>query len=53
LHGGWASLPDAHLRAGSPAIDAGLTLLDLPIDYDGTPRPEGIKFDVGAFEFIP
>lgn len=31
-----ASLPDAHLRAGSPAIDAGLTLLDVPIDCDGT-----------------
>ena len=48
-----ASLPDAHLRAGSPAIDAGLTLLDVPIDYDGTARPQGIRFDIGAFEYHP
>jgi acid phosphatase len=47
-----ASLPDAHLQLGSPAIDAGLTLLDVPIDYDGTLRPQGIRFDIGAFEFI-
>jgi acid phosphatase len=48
-----ASLPDAHLQLGSPAIDAGLTLLDVPIDYDGTLRPQGIKFDLGAFEYHP
>jgi hypothetical protein len=30
----------------------GLTLLDVPIDYDGTLRPQGIRFDIGAFEFI-
>src|SRR6267378_2889399 len=48
-----ASIPDAHLQAGSPAIDAGLTLLDVPIDYAGTPRPQGIRFDIGAFEYHP
>src|SRR6266404_2505846 len=48
-----ASLPDAHLQVGSPAIDAGLTLLDVPIDYDGTARPQGIRFDIGAFEYHP
>jgi hypothetical protein len=47
-----ASTPDAHLQLGSPAIDMGLTLLDVPIDYDGTLRPQGIRFDIGAFEFI-
>ena len=47
-----ASIPDAHLQAGSPAIDAGLTLADVPIDYAGTPRPQGIRFDIGAFEFF-
>jgi acid phosphatase len=48
-----ASLPDAHLQVGSPAIDMGLTLLDVPIDYDGAPRPQGIRFAIGAFELIP
>jgi hypothetical protein len=48
-----ASIPDAHLPLGSPAIDMGLTLLDVPIDYDGTPRPQGIRFDIGAFEYHP
>jgi len=36
-----ASAPDAHLQLGSPALDTGLTLLDVPNDYDGTPRPQG------------
>ena len=48
-----ASIPDAHLQIGSLAIDMGLTLLDVPMDYDGTARPQGIKFDLGAFELIP
>src|SRR5467141_3695557 len=48
-----ASIPDAHLQIGSPAIDMGLTVVDVPIDYDGTARPQGIKFDLGAFELIP
>jgi hypothetical protein len=48
-----ASTTDAHLQLGSPAIDTGLTLPDVPNDYDGTARPQGIRFDIGAFEFIP
>jgi len=43
-----ASIPDAHLQIGSPAIDMGLTVVDVPIDYDGTARPQGNKFDLGA-----
>jgi len=48
-----ASIPDAHLQIGSPAIDMGLTVVDVPIDYNGTARPQGIKFDLGAFEYHP
>src|SRR4029077_258654 len=48
-----ASLPDAHLKLGSPALDVGRTLVDVPIDYAGTPRPQGSRFDLGAFELIP
>jgi len=40
------------LQPGSPAIDVGLTLADVPVDYVGTPRPKGIRFDIGAFEYI-
>lgn len=38
------------LAAGSPAIDNGLILADLPIDFDGVARPQGAAYDVGAFE---
>jgi parallel beta-helix repeat protein len=54
------SLPtDLHLRAGSPAIDAGSSLGNdaqgQPIsgisDIDGAPRVEGSAIDIGAHEF--
>jgi len=41
---------DYHLRLGSPAIDAGLTILWLTADLDSNPRPQGDQYDVGAFE---
>jgi hypothetical protein len=40
---------DFHLRADSPAIDAGLDL-GIPTDYDGVARPQGTGYDIGAFE---
>jgi hypothetical protein len=46
------SVPNAYLQTGSPAIDAGITLSDVPIDYAGTSRPQGVRFDIGAFEYI-
>jgi len=36
--------------AGSPAIDHGLTLADVTVDYAGTTRPQGAAYDIGAFE---
>jgi len=36
--------------AGSPAIDHGLTLADVTVDYAGTTRPQGSAYDIGAFE---
>lgn len=47
-----ASTGDYHLRATSSAIDKGFTLPPL-IDLDGTPRPQSVTSDIGAFEFIP
>jgi hypothetical protein len=41
---------DFHLRAGSPAIDAGTAQNAVAADLDGTPRPQGTGYDAGAYE---
>lgn len=41
---------DYHLGAGSPALDAGLTIPWLSVDLDGEPRPQGSGYDLGAYE---
>jgi hypothetical protein len=38
------------LRAGSPAIDAGLTLREVSRDAAGASRPRGKGYDLGAYE---
>ena len=40
------------LTATSPANDAGTTLTDVRVDRDGTTRPQGRAYDVGAYERI-
>jgi hypothetical protein len=41
---------DFHLRAASPAIDAG-TMTEAPsVDLEGVPRPQGTQIDLGAYE---
>lgn len=40
---------DYHLQPGSPAIDAGVPT-SASRDHDGTPRPQGAGFDIGAYE---
>ena len=42
---------DFHLQSSSPAIDAGLTLSEVPTDFDGVSRPQGSGYDIGAYEF--
>jgi parallel beta-helix repeat protein len=42
---------DYHLKAGSPAIDAGLTLPTVTADLEGNSRPQGSGYDIGAFEY--
>jgi hypothetical protein len=50
------SARDLHLQATSPAVDAATAPLigtDTPHDFDGSPRPQGVKGDIGAFELTP
>jgi len=42
---------DLQLLAGSPAIDAGVTLSYVTNDFLGVSRPQGAAYDIGAFEF--
>jgi fibronectin-binding autotransporter adhesin len=45
---------DYHLQFGSPAIDHGVDA-GVYTDLDGNPRPIGVGFDIGAYEyqFVP
>jgi hypothetical protein len=43
---------DYHLTSASPLINAGALLADAASDFDGNPRPQGLGYDIGAFEFI-
>jgi hypothetical protein len=42
---------DLHLQKGSPAIDAGVKLTQVSVDFDGVPRPRGAAYDIGACEY--
>jgi parallel beta-helix repeat protein len=41
------------LKPGSPAINAGTTLSDVPTDILGVKRPQGAGYDIGCYEAIP
>jgi len=42
---------DFHLLSGSPAINVGVNTSCSPTDIAGTPRPQGVNCDIGAYEF--
>ena len=46
------AIDDYHLLYHSPAIDAG-TNTGVTTDYDGTARPQGAAYDIGAYEYTP
>jgi hypothetical protein len=41
------------LKAGSPAIDAGLFLPDVTTDIAGVSRRQGLAYDIGCYEAKP
>jgi hypothetical protein len=43
---------DFHLKTGSPAIDTGTTVTLFNTDKDGSARPAGSAYDIGAYEYI-
>jgi Right handed beta helix region/Pel9A-like, right handed beta helix region len=45
-----ASTPNFRLQAGSPAVDHGLTLSEVKVDFDAVTRAQGAGYDRGAYE---
>ena len=43
---------DFHLKAGSPAINAGECLPEVPTDIDSRSRPFGKGCDIGPYEYV-
>lgn len=46
----WGTTGNYHLQLGSPAIDAGTSTGAPSEDIDGTSRPQGSGYDMGAYE---
>jgi len=44
---------DYQLGESSPAVDTGVTLTEVPTDRQGVKRPQGARYDIGAFERFP
>jgi hypothetical protein len=42
---------DFHIQSTSPAKGKGLMLSSVKDDKDGTPRPPGRPYDLGAFQY--
>ena len=43
---------DFHLQPNSPAVDAGNTLAVVTDDFSGNARPQGTRYDIGAYETL-
>ncbi len=49
----FAGSGDYHLQAASPCIDNGTSTGAPSIDIEGTSRPQGAGYDMGAYEYVP
>lgn len=38
--------------SNSPSVDATISISNFSTDKDGTSRPQGIRWDIGAYEFV-
>ena len=47
-----AATGDYHLSTASPALDRGTAIATLATDADGSLRPQGASFDIGAYELV-
>jgi hypothetical protein len=45
-----AAVSDLNVQTSSPAIDAGVNLIQVVTDFKKNPRPQGFAFDIGAYE---
>jgi hypothetical protein len=43
---------DVHIAAVSPAVNAGRNLAGFSNDHDGVARPQGVAWDIGAYEVL-
>jgi len=43
---------DFHLQQSSPAIDKGSSINAPNNDFDGNQRPQGVGYDLGAYEYV-
>jgi hypothetical protein len=50
IHGDPVMNSDHSLQASSPCINTGITLTTVTDDFNGTARPQGKAYDIGAFE---
>jgi len=46
-----AAANDYHLKATSPAVNAGTTLVEVTTDLEGISRPQGTAYDIGCYEY--
>lgn len=49
----WDITDGYRLISGSPYIDAGVNLSSyFDVDFDGVSRPQGVGYDIGAYEYV-
>jgi hypothetical protein len=43
---------DFHLTSTSPAVNAGVPLSEVTVDFDGNARPSGFAYDIGPYKYM-